>query len=172
MARDRDELRSGALRRADLLECGRAVRDDAGDVGERLDVVDDGGHLVEALHGQPRRTVARIAALALERREEPGGLAADIRSGAAVDDDVAGKVGAEDALAEIAGCVGFLDRAREPPVGQVELAADVDERVADLQRYDAISIDSSSRCGACSRIQRSLNVPGSPSSAFAHRKCG
>jgi hypothetical protein len=34
----------------------------------------------------------------------------------------------------IAGAVGFLERAGEPPVRAVELAADVDERVAHLQR--------------------------------------
>ncbi len=134
VAGDRAELRAGALRRADLLEGGRAERHDHADVGERLDVVDDGGHLVEALHRQPRRAVARVAALALERRQEPRRLAAHVGSRAAVDDEVAGEVGAEDALAQIARLVGFLDRAGQAAIREVELAADVDEGVADLQR--------------------------------------
>ena len=101
---------------------------------ERLDVVDDGRPLIQAAHGQARRAVARIAALAFDRREQRRRLAADVRAGAAIDDEVAGEVGAEDALAEVAGRVRLLDRAGETAVRQVELAADVDERVAHLQR--------------------------------------
>ena len=134
VARDRDQLRSRALRRADAVEGRGAVADDAGDVGQGLDVVDDGRPLVQAAHRQARRTVARVALPALERCQQPGSLAADVRARAAVDDDVAGELVAGDPLAEPAGGIGFLDRAGDAPVRQVELAADVDEGVAYLQR--------------------------------------
>ncbi|MCK6430484.1 MAG: hypothetical protein L6Q72_15555 [Burkholderiaceae bacterium] len=134
MTRDRNELRAGALRRADLPERLGAVAHDAGDVGERLDVVDDGRPLVQPAYRQARRPVARIALLAFDRGDQRRGFAAHVRAGAAIDDEVAREVGAEDALAEIAGRVRFLDRAGEAAVRQVELAADVDEGVPDLQR--------------------------------------
>src|SRR6478609_8077304 len=44
--------------------------DDAGDVGEGLDVVDDGRPLVEAAYGEARRPVARIALASFERRQQ------------------------------------------------------------------------------------------------------
>ena len=134
VAGDRHELRARALRQAELLERVGAVGDDAGDVGQRLDVVDDRRTLEEALDGEARRTVARIAALAFDGGEEPGRLAADVRAGAADHVDVAGEPGAEDFLAEEAVRVRLLDRRREAPVRQVEFAADVDERMPDLQR--------------------------------------
>src|SRR6478735_4978959 len=58
VAGDRDQLRARALRRADLAEGRRAVAHDAGDVGEGLDVVDHGRHLVKAAHRESRRPVA------------------------------------------------------------------------------------------------------------------
>ena len=134
VARDRDQLRAGALGGADLAERLGAVADDAGDVGQRLDVVDDRRLLVEAADGEPGRAVARVSALALDRRDEARRLAADVGPGAAVDDDVAGEVAAEDALAGEARGVGLVERALDAAERQVELAADVDERVADLQR--------------------------------------
>ena len=117
------------------LYASRALGDDPGDVGQRLDVVDDRRALVEALHGQARRAVARVAALALDRGEQPGRLAADVRPGAAIDDDVAGR-------SRCPGCARRSSRPRRLPrrargeaaVRQVEFAADVDERVAHLQR--------------------------------------
>ena len=105
---DREEPRARALRRADLFEGRGAVRDDPGDVRQRLDVVDDGRALVEPLHGQPRRAVARVALLAFEGREEAGGLAGDVRAGAAIDDDVAGEV-------RCRGCARRNSPPRRPP---------------------------------------------------------
>jgi hypothetical protein len=166
---DRDQLRARTLRRSDLAERLGAVADDAGDVGERLDVVDDGRPLVEAAHREARRAVARVALPALERGQEARRLAADVRPRAAVNDDVAAEAGAGDRCAEQARGIRFLDRAGDAPVRQVELAADVDEGVAHLQREGGDQHRFDSRCGAFSRIQRSLKVPGSPSSAFAHR---
>ena len=109
-------------------------RDDADDVGQRLDVVDDGRPLVQAAHGQARRPVARIAALALDRGDQRRRPRRRRTSRRRDRHEVAREVGAEDALAEVAGRVRLLERAGETAVGQVELAADVDERVAHLQR--------------------------------------
>jgi hypothetical protein len=60
-------------------------------MAERLDVVDDGRALVEAEHrGKYGRLDARVGALALERFDQAGLLAADVGAGAAVDEDFAG----------------------------------------------------------------------------------
>src|SRR5664279_3548990 len=134
VSRDRDQLRARALRGADLAERLGAVAHDARDVGERLDVVDDGRPLVEAAHGEARRPVARVALPAFERGQQARRLAADVRAGAPVDDDVARERAVGDAGAEQAGRIRLLDRAGEASIGQVELAADVDEGMAHLQR--------------------------------------
>ena len=94
----------------------------------------DGRHLVEAAHREARRPVARIALAPLERGQQARRFAADVGAGAAVDDDVEREGAAGDALAEPAGRVGFLHRLGDAPPRQVELAADVDEGMAHLQR--------------------------------------
>jgi hypothetical protein len=62
-----------------------AVLDDAGEVGEGFDVVDDGGLAEEALDGGEGGLDAGPAALALEAFEQCGFLAADVGACAAVD---------------------------------------------------------------------------------------
>ena len=117
-----------------FLNASAPLRDDAGDVGQRLDVVDDGRPLVQAAHGQARRPVARIAALALDRGEQrrtPRRRRRSRRRGR--------RRGRR--RSRCRGCARRSSRPRTPlrprrraPVGQVELAADVDEGVAHLQR--------------------------------------
>ena len=127
VARDRDDLGAGRLAHAQALEPLGAVLDDQRRVAQRLDVVDQRRPLVEALVGGERRLQARVAALALERVEQRGLLAADVGALAAVDHEVEGVLGAEDALAEVALGVGLLD-GRLEDVGLVRvLAADEDE---------------------------------------------
>ena len=66
-------------------------------VAERLDVVDDGRAHVEAEHGgKVRRLDARVGALALERFDEAGFLAADVGARAAMDVDFEIVAGAAD----------------------------------------------------------------------------
>ena len=103
-------------------------------VGKRLDVVHDRRPLIQPADREPRRPVARVALLALDRRQQRRCLATNVRPGATVDHQVAREIGAEDLFAEIAGSVGFFQRPGEPAVRQIELAANVDERVSHPQR--------------------------------------
>ena len=77
---------------------------DVRDRRQRLDVVDDRRLRVEAFDRGERRLEARHAALAFERLEQRGLLAADVRAGAAVHDDLEVEAGTEDVLAEEALC--------------------------------------------------------------------
>ena len=95
------------------------------------------GPAVQALDGRERRLQARVAALALERVEQRGLLAADVGAGAAVHDEVERVVGAEDALADVAGGARLGHRGVEH-VGLVGvLAADEDERLVGADRVGA-----------------------------------
>ena len=134
VARDRHQLRTRALGRADLAEGLATHGNYCRHVGQSLHVVDDGGALVQAAHRESGRPVARVALAALDGGDEGRGLAADVAARAAVDHQVAGEVGAQDALADVAGGIGLFHRRGQAPVGQVEFAADVDEGVAHLQR--------------------------------------
>ena len=104
------------------------MSNDRRDGCERLDVVDQRRALVEALVGGERGLQARVAALAFQRVEQPGLLAADVGAGAAVHDQRERVPGAEDVLADVARLARFGQR-RVEHVGLLHvLAADVDER--------------------------------------------
>ena len=119
---------AGALLGAERLEPGAAALDDVRKVGERLDVVDHRGLAVQALDRRERRLEPGLAAVALERVDERGLLAADVGAGATVDDDVAAEAAAVDVVADVPGGARLLDAALEQqPLVEV-LAADVDER--------------------------------------------
>ena len=113
------------------------ISQDDRDVHQRLDVVDQRRALVEALDGRERRLQARVAALALERVEQRGLLAADVGAGAAVHDEVERVVGAEDALAEVARRARLGERGVEHVGLVVVLAADEDERLVGADRVGA-----------------------------------
>ena len=119
------------------------VLDDDRRVAERLDVVDQRRALVEALVGGEGRLQARVAALALERVEQAGLLAADVGALAAVHDQVERVVGAEDALAQVALLVGLGDGRVEDVRLQLVLAADEDEALvrAGRDRADDAALD-------------------------------
>ena len=114
-----------------------------GQVGERLHVVDHGRLAVEALHRREGWLEPGLAAEALQRVDERRLLAADVGPGAAVDDDVAAEVGAEDAAADVAGGAGLLDAALQEQALVVVLATDVDEgdRCLDRVGRDQRSFD-------------------------------
>ncbi len=103
----------------------RAVGEDERDVGERLDVVDDGRLAVQTERGRERRADARLAALAFERFHQRGLFAADVRARAEVGVNVKRIVCAEEFVAEETGLLHFgdllVEEARHPP----ELAAQI-----------------------------------------------
>ena len=164
--------------------------DDVRDVHQRLDVVDQRRALVEALERGERRLQARVAALALERVEQRGLLAADVGAGAAVDDQVERVVGAEDALAEVARRARLGERGVEDVGLVLVLAADVDEGAVDARRprRDDHALDQQVRVllhqlavleGARARTRRRCRRGTCPSSPLgrkddllAHREAG
>ena len=96
-----DDAGAGVVRRAEPRVFRAAHRDDVLHVAERLDVVHDRRAHVEAEHGREiGRLDARIGALAFERFDQAGFLAADVGAGAAMDVDLAVEAGAENIFAE------------------------------------------------------------------------
>ena len=127
MAGDAQDARARVARGADLRVGLAAHVDNVPNVAEGLDVVDDRRALVEAEdRGEIRGLDAGIGALALERLDEAGLLAAYVGAGAAVDEDVAAVAGAQDVRADKIGGTGLGDRALEDAGALGELAADVD----------------------------------------------
>src|SRR5690606_621042 len=81
--------------------------------------------IVEAEHGREKRRLdARVRALALERLDQAGLLAADVGRRAAVDDDVAAVSGAQYIVARVALLLRLEDRLVEQLRGQRQLVAD------------------------------------------------
>src|SRR5690606_32208144 len=127
-AGDAPDARAGVVRPADLGVLLRAHAQDGDDVAEGLDVVDDRLAIVEAEHGREKRRLdARVRALALERLDQTGLLAADVGRGAAVDHDVAAVSTAQYIVARVALLLRLEDRLVEQLRGQRHLLADVDE---------------------------------------------
>ena len=112
----------------------RAVGHDRRHGGDRLDVVDHGGAGVQPLHRRERRLEPGLPPVALQRVEQRRLLAADVRAGPGVDDDVEVVARAEDVAAEVAGLVRLGDGVLDPPHHLQHLAADVDEGLVGLDR--------------------------------------
>ncbi len=127
VAADAEEARAGVVGLAEL-GVGRAAHvDDVLDVAERLDVVDDGRAHVEAEHGgEIRRLDARVGALALERFDQAGFLAANVGARAAMDIDFEVVAGAADVLAEEVFRLRLGDGFLEDFRAEGEFAADID----------------------------------------------
>src|SRR5437879_4775404 len=121
----------------------RAPRDDVGQAGERLDIVDDGRLAEGPLDGGEGWLDLGPALLALERRDEPRLLAADVGARPAVHDDLEVEARALDVLAEETRVVGFLDGGAHDAPRLDVLAADVDEAQvrADGARGDEHALD-------------------------------
>ena len=102
------------------------LRGQRGQVGQRLDVVDDRRLAEQAADGRERRAGARHAPLALDAVDQGGLLAADERPGAHLDDDFEAEAAAEDVVAEQAVGLGLGDGRLEPLDRQGILGADVD----------------------------------------------
>ena len=102
MARNRDDLVTFAALGSDRRKPLRAPLEDRNEICERLDVVDDGRHPIEALDRRKGRLEPRLAALAFERVEQAGLLAADVGARAAVHGDLEVVAAAEDIRADVA----------------------------------------------------------------------
>src|SRR6185295_135146 len=95
--------------------------------GQRFDVVDDGRAAVEADGGGKGRLDARIAALPLERLEKCRFLAADVRPGPPINNDIEAEAAPQNVLAEETPGTGLLHRLLEGPIPLVEFAPDIEE---------------------------------------------
>ncbi len=122
VAGHRHQLGAGRGLGAELGVLLAAHPEDVGNGGQRLDVVDQRRAVVQALDGGEGRLQARVAALALERVEQAGLLAADVGAGAPVEDEADRQVRAEDPLAQVAG-FGRLGDRRLEDVGLVGVLA-------------------------------------------------
>ena len=140
------------------------------DVDERLDVVDHRRVAEQPLDDRERRLVARLAAVALDRAEDRGLLAADVGAGALAHLDVEGEAVAEDVRPEEAALAGQLDRvARCGRARAGTRRARRGSRARSRSRRRRSVIASTTANGSPSISTRSLNVPGSDSSALQIR---
>jgi hypothetical protein len=139
VARQTEELRAGRAFGADA-GVGLATQlQDERHVHQRLDVVDDGRLAEEPDLDRVGRLVARLTALALDRLEQGGLLAADVGAGSPPELDVEVEArGVEDPGAEEARAPGGRDRVRDEPLGLGVLAADVEVAPA---RADGVAGD-------------------------------
>ena len=145
----------------------RAALQDDGDRGERLDGVHQRRLAPQPVDAGERRLVARLAAVALHALEQRRLLAEDVAARGDEDVDVEPAAAAEQ---------------RPSPITPVSRATSSSARIASssgpyswrmkIQPCSApdasmpASMPSITRCGCSARIWRSLNVPGSDSSAL------
>ncbi len=163
-----EDLGALALLGADAGEPVAAVADDRGDVGEGLDVVDERRTAPQTRDGRVRRARAAAAAAALDRRDQRGLLAADERAGAEPHLDLEARTRCRAMPSpEVAGPAGLADRLAQPADHERVLGRGSRRSPRwPRRRRPAIAMPSSTRCGSLSRTLRSMNAPGSPSSAL------
>ena len=104
-----------------------AVAEDVRHGGDRLDVVDHRGAGVQPGHRRERRLQPGLAAVALQRVEQRGLLAADVGARPGVHDHLEVEPGAEDVGAQVTGLVGLGHGEVQPADHVQHLAAHVDE---------------------------------------------
>jgi hypothetical protein len=103
------DLGPAAFFGADTAEPRGAVVENNGDIGESLNIVDDGGFVPEAMLGGIGRPNSRLASLTFDGMDQGGFFAADKSAGAEPDFDVEGKVGAENIIAQQAVTTGLIN---------------------------------------------------------------
>ncbi|OPZ46054.1 MAG: hypothetical protein BWY94_00921 [Actinobacteria bacterium ADurb.BinA094] len=142
-AGEAEGLGAAAVLGAELVVLGGAVGDDPGHVGPGLDVVDVGGAAPEAGDGGEGRTGARHAALALDRGDQRGLLAADEGAGAELEVQVELPARTEDVASQEPALLGIGDRLGEALDGQRVLGAHVDVALvgADCPAADQHALD-------------------------------
>ncbi len=143
-----------------------AVEDDLGDVGVGLHVVQDGGLAEQALDRREGRTGTGLAAVALDGGHQRGLLAADEGAGAQAELDVEVEAGAEDILAQQAVFPGLLDGDLQALDRDGVLGADIDIALVGADGIAGDGHGLQHAWGSPSSTERSMNAPGSPSSAL------
>ena len=140
---EREETRAAGVLDTELRVVLPAELEDLRDGRERLDVVDERRRGVDAGDGREGRLRARLPALALERLEKAGLLAADVRTGPAVDDNREVPARAEDVRSYETRPAGLLERVAQNLELREVLPANVDEgRVRpDHARGDHAALD-------------------------------
>ena len=117
VAREAEEPRPARIGRTDGREGVAPFEDDAIDVDQGLDVVDDGRPVEETRLHRERRLLPRFASKALDRVEQSRLLAAYVGTLPAADLDIEREVRSEDAVAEQTGRPGGFDRSGHPGDG-------------------------------------------------------
>ena len=133
-----------------------------------FDIVDRRRAAVEPDIGRERRLHARHALLALEGFEHRRLFAADIGPGAVMDVEIE-RPAVDVVLADEPRLIGLVDRGLEMLALLYVFAAHVDVAASAPMANEAISAPSTSVCGSLRMISRSLQVPGSDSSALMVR---
>src|SRR5690554_603680 len=103
-----------------------SFEDDARDVDQGLDVVDDGRTAEQPGDGRERRLLAWLTPIPLDRGEQRRLLSADVCPLAAADLDVERLAGAHHVSAQEPGAIRLGDGVSQPGVSQGILAPDVD----------------------------------------------
>ena len=127
LAGQREDLGALAASGAEGGERSGAVAQDPRHAGQRLDVVDEGGLAAEAPLGRVGRAQPRHAALAFEREDQRGLLAADERAGALPDFEAKRELRTKNVFAQVAALFRLSDRRADVPHGQRVFGADVEE---------------------------------------------
>ena len=161
-----------ALLGAEAAEPVGAVLHDVRYVGEGLHVVDRGGHAEGAVLGGEGRLLARLSLLALQRLQQPGLFAADVGARRRGCMTTSWRSRCPSRSRPAAGGVGLVDGALQAGRRLGVLAAHVYEGLLEPVAQAAIRMPSSIWCGPRSSRMRSLNEPGSDSSALQTRYLG
>src|SRR2546428_3860313 len=127
VAADADELHAVEAALAPSLVPVGTLREDDRHRGERLDVVDQGGLLVEPVEPRERRLVPRLRALAFERLEERRLLAADVATRAHENRDVEAQARTDHVRAEDALVPAAVELVRQRLSLRLVLVADIDD---------------------------------------------
>ena len=138
-----------------MLRVGRAAFEhDRKRVDERLDVVDDGRLAEQPTLDRERGLVARLAAIALDRAEDRGLLAADVGAGALAQLDVEAQVPTDDVVPQQLSLARLLEGVLESSLSERVLAAQVDVAV--------LAAGGVRRRSSSPRSQRTDRLRGSP----------
>ncbi len=113
-------------RHADRFEPIDATGDDVRDAGHGFDVVHDGRFAERAFDGGERRLDARPGAFAFQAFNQPRLFAADVRRGAAMQENIEREIAAQDVLAQIILRVAFVERSLKPvPRQRILISQDI-----------------------------------------------